>query len=172
MMKWSTFLLVGLLCANHAHAVNKCTGANGKISFQDAPCAGQGGVIKVSPATGHSSSTTASTVGGVTDKPQSETEKQYQALRSERIRREKWLVMNDARSAVTNAIAQCDKEQQQLIDSKAYSKNNLAGATRDVSISQEMTAAATACSNRVRAKEKELETAEKVCQEIKCIAVF
>ena len=172
MVKLSTFLLVGLLCASHAHAVNKCTGVNGKITFQDAPCTGQGGVIKVTPAAGHSTSTAAPTVGGVADKPQSETEKQYQALRSERIRREKWLVMNDASSAVTNAIAQCDKEQQQLIGSKSYSANNLAGATRDVSISQEMTAAAAACSNRVRVKEKELETAEKLCQEIKCIAAF
>lgn len=33
-----------------AWAVNKCTGADGKVSFQDAPCAGQGEKIEVRPA--------------------------------------------------------------------------------------------------------------------------
>ncbi|MBX3633741.1 MAG: DUF4124 domain-containing protein [Burkholderiaceae bacterium] len=33
-----------------AWAINKCTGADGKVSFQDAPCAGQGEKIKVRPA--------------------------------------------------------------------------------------------------------------------------
>ena len=166
MVKLSTFLLVGLLCASHAHAVNKCTGANGKITFQDAPCTGQGGVIKVTPAAGHSAA------AATTGKQQSDTEKQYQALKSERIQREKWLVMNAAKLAVSNALAQCDIEQRQISSAKGSSANNLAGATRDVSISGEMTAAATACANRVRVKEKELESAEKECREIKCIAAF
>jgi hypothetical protein len=80
--------------------------------------------------------------------------------------------MNDLRSAVNNAISRCDAEQEYLSSTKIYSKNNLAGATRDVSISQEMTAAAAACRNRVRVKEKELENAEKLCQEIKCIPAY
>lgn len=174
MLKLSTLLLVCALGVNQAHAVNKCTGTDGKISFQDAPCAGKGNEIKVSPASGHSTNfAPAPAVDGVaTDRPLSATEKQYQALKNERVRREKWVVMNDARSAVGNAIAQCDREQQQLSSGKSYSANNLAGATRDVSIAQEMTAAASACSNRVRVKEKELENAEKVCQEIKCIAAY
>lgn len=33
-----------------AWAVNKCTDANGKVSFQDAPCVGEGGKIDVRPA--------------------------------------------------------------------------------------------------------------------------
>ncbi|RYF51220.1 MAG: DUF4124 domain-containing protein [Comamonadaceae bacterium] len=33
-----------------AWAVNKCTGADGKVSFQDAPCAGEGEKIEVRPA--------------------------------------------------------------------------------------------------------------------------
>jgi len=33
-----------------AWAINKCTGADGKVSFQDAPCAGQGETIEVRPA--------------------------------------------------------------------------------------------------------------------------
>ncbi len=33
-----------------AWAINKCTDANGKVSFQDAPCIGQGEKIEVRPA--------------------------------------------------------------------------------------------------------------------------
>ena len=33
-----------------AWAINKCTDANGKVSFQDAPCAGQGEKIEARPA--------------------------------------------------------------------------------------------------------------------------
>ncbi|WP_454706615.1 DUF4124 domain-containing protein [Delftia acidovorans] len=33
-----------------AWGINKCTDSNGKVSFQDAPCPGQGGKIEVQPA--------------------------------------------------------------------------------------------------------------------------
>lgn len=33
-----------------AWAINKCTDATGKVSFQDAPCAGQGETVEVRPA--------------------------------------------------------------------------------------------------------------------------
>ena len=178
MFKFAMIGLVCALCTTHALAVNKCTGADGKISFQDAPCTGKGGEIKVTPGAGYSISSApaaaapGSSMASPTDRPKSATERQYEALKSERIRREKWLIMNNAHVALGNAIAQCDREQQQLVQSKAYSANNLAGATRDVSIAQEMTAAATTCANRVRVNEKEVEAAEKVCQKIRCIAAF
>jgi hypothetical protein len=35
-----------------AWAVNKCTGADGKVQFQDAPCMGKGEVLVVKPASG------------------------------------------------------------------------------------------------------------------------
>lgn len=45
-------LLSAVLMAAPAWAVNKCTGADGKISFQEAPCAGRGEKIEVRPASG------------------------------------------------------------------------------------------------------------------------
>lgn len=42
-----------LLMAAPAWAVNKCTGADGKAVFQDAPCAGKGEALDVRPASGH-----------------------------------------------------------------------------------------------------------------------
>ena len=46
-------------------AVNKCTGPDGKVSFQDAPCAGKGEKLDVRPAAGD-----APTKTGVTTQPQ------------------------------------------------------------------------------------------------------
>ena len=42
-----------MLVAAPAWAVNKCKGPDGKVSFQDAPCSGQGEKIEVRPASGH-----------------------------------------------------------------------------------------------------------------------
>lgn len=39
-----------LMLAAPAWAVNKCTGADGKVSFQDAPCVGEGEKVDVRPA--------------------------------------------------------------------------------------------------------------------------
>ena len=47
-----TVLLCTLLLAAPAWAVNKCTGPDGKVSFQDAPCAGKGEQLDVRPASG------------------------------------------------------------------------------------------------------------------------
>lgn len=41
-------LALGLL--NPAWAINKCTGADGKVTFQDAPCTGLGEKIEVKPS--------------------------------------------------------------------------------------------------------------------------
>ena len=50
-MKKAMFLIAALLVAP-AWAVNKCTGPDGKVAFQDAPCVGKGEKIEVLPASG------------------------------------------------------------------------------------------------------------------------
>ena len=53
-MTWpAVFLGAALLAAAPAWAINKCTGADGKVVFQDAPCAGKGETLDVRPASGH-----------------------------------------------------------------------------------------------------------------------
>ncbi len=42
---------LALGCLSPAWAINKCTEANGKVSFQDAPCVGEGEKIDVRPTT-------------------------------------------------------------------------------------------------------------------------
>ncbi len=103
---------------------------------------------------------------------QTATEMSLTSLQNERIGREKWIVMNDARNALRIQRIQCADLQRQLAQSKSSSTNNLAGATRDVSISQEMTASAIACDSQSRAKEKEVAHAEKICGDVKCIPAF
>lgn len=54
-MKHITHMAVvaAALLVSPAWAVNKCTGPDGGVVFQDAPCAGKVEVLKVSPAMGH-----------------------------------------------------------------------------------------------------------------------
>lgn len=52
MMKRAAILMAIALAAGPGWAINKCTDASGKVSFQDAPCAGKGGEINVRPASG------------------------------------------------------------------------------------------------------------------------
>lgn len=170
MIKRAVIVVILGHVAMHALAVNKCTDANGKVVFQDAACSGKGEEIKVTPSGGHFVAPAPATAPVAATPPPNGTQKLLETMQSERVRCEKWVVMNEARSALTFARNQCDKEQAQLSASKAMSKNNIAGATRDASISQEMTAAAMVCDSRTRAKERDLDNAEKVCSEIKCIS--
>ena len=145
--------------ATQALAVNKCTEPDGSITYQNTPCTGNGVQIKVPIARD----------AAVVSPPETSTKKSYEIIKSDRIGREKWFVMNDARKALDFARSQCNDEQRKFAESKNLSNNNLAGATRDAAISQEMSAAAQMCSSRMQSLEKSVADAEKVCQEIKCI---
>lgn len=46
-------------------AVNKCTGPDGKVVFQDAPCTGKGEAITVRPASGSQSSVSPSAANAI-----------------------------------------------------------------------------------------------------------
>lgn len=126
--------------------VYKCVGTGGKIEIQQAPCRGTGEKINVRPASG--------------DGP----------TQAERLSREGWHALNNKKKNLENTIAQCQSEQRQIEAEKDSSRNNLAGATRDVSISNKMQAAATICDGNIRRAEKEVETAVAECEKIKCIA--
>lgn len=53
MLKTSFFLTAAVLSVAPAWAINKCKAPDGKVVFQDAPCAGQGEKIEVRPASGN-----------------------------------------------------------------------------------------------------------------------
>lgn len=167
-------LSLGLLMSD-AWAVNKCKSPDGKIVFQDRPCAGQGEALVVRPSSGPAPSAPADASANAAASPSSDAPKgptyghQLARAQEERERRDKWFVMRNLGQALDAQIAQCTQEQQRIASEKAYSRNNLAGATRDVAISNEMQAAAALCSEKVRIAQAKYESAKLTCDRIKCI---
>jgi Domain of unknown function (DUF4124) len=168
-----TFAAFLMFIASGANAMNRCTQANGNVTFQDAPCDGKGSAFNAAPASGYSQQSKETQRSVEVAPPKSQTviaKEQLASLQDERIRREKWFVLNDRRGDLAGQRNSCEREQRALRESKANSNNNLAGATRDASISSEMAAAATVCDGKLREIERQLSAAERVCAEIKCIA--
>ena len=159
-----------LLCSQ-AWAINKCTGADGQTTFQDAPCAGKGAAIVVRPASGNAPGVTmtAPTAGAAQPgKPQTEAQR-LEALvtASQQERRKLELearLVPEAFNAISAQRAACDQELKTLQARKGTASNNLAGATYEVSISSEMTAIATRCSTRNTEVREDHEALRKECR--------
>ena len=170
---WLTVLGIGLM-SFQAQAINKCIDSSGKVSFTDQPCSGQGETLTVKPASGAGSPP----ASGNADKPEggspstAKPELQLEKLQDERQRREKWLQMRDAQNTLNEQIAACDAEQNAIGARTRDSNNNLAGATRNVAITNQMQAAATVCAERIRRAQAALDAAVATCDRIKCIPAY
>lgn len=164
------------LLSSPAWAVNKCQ-VNGKTVFQDAPCplGATGGEIEVRPASGKArvavpaaapvaegSVPSAAGVGKAAPKNYGDK------LEFERKGRSAWYARRNAQGALDGQIVRCRDEQAKLDREKRYSMNNLAGATRDVSLSNQMEAAAALCKLETDARIRELETAKAECSKYAC----
>lgn len=173
-VRWKIFaiLIAATLCAQPTIAqVYRCKGPNG-IEMQQVPCIGQGEKLNVRPASGSaaavpSQADSSQPPGGA--KVKSRVEKNVEALQDERLRREGWFEMQALKAKLNNILIQCAAEQRRIGNERAYSNNNLAGATRDVSITTEMKAAASVCDTKVRSAEREVDQLVKHCEKIKCI---
>ena len=155
-----------------AFAINKCVGADGKTVFQDVPCAGQGQIIDVKPASG--TATTMSPLPSGTAPASAAAGDKKEGAFGERWQRRTYLEnrgVPDARTAISSHQAQCDSQQRSLAAKKSSATNNLAGATWEQSISAEMQAAATACDTRSRDLRKQLESLEKELRDLKAAGV-
>jgi multidrug resistance efflux pump len=170
---WLMVLAMGLV-STHALAINKCIDSAGKVSFTDQPCSGQGETLTVKPASGDVSPSASGNVekseGGSSSA--SKTGLQLEQLQDERQRREKWLLMRDAQNTLNEQIAACDAEQNAIGARTRDSNNNLAGATRNVAITNQMQAAATVCAERIRRAQAALDAAVATCDRIKCIPAY
>lgn len=161
--------LLASLCAP-SWAINKCTGADGKVVFQDAACAGKGEKMNVRPASGDGAppQPTASPTTNAPEKSKTEAQRiETQISESQRNRRKQELevrLVPDAQGSIRTQRAQCDQDFKALQDKKAQASNNLAGATWETSISSEMTALATRCDTRNREIREQLDTLRKECQ--------
>lgn len=158
-----------VMASNHAWAINKCTGTDGKVVYQDAPCAGRGEAIDVRPSRGHTSATqsTAVTAPTATQNATAPTKKEgaFGASWQRRTYLENRGIA-DARAAIDGHQRSCAAKQAELVRRKGYANNNLAGATWEQSISAEMQAAATMCDSRARELRAELESLQKELREL------
>ena len=161
-------------CSAPAWAVNKCQ-VNGKTVFQDAPCplGATGGEIEVRPASGKARPPAAKAAAsdaavGTAGAPKAAPKSYGDRLEQERKGRSAWYARRNAQGALDGQIGRCREEQKKLDQEKRYSMNNLAGATRDVSISNQMEAAAALCKLETDARMRELETAKAECSKYEC----
>ena len=149
-----------LLTAAPAWAINKCIGPGGQAVFQDAPCQGQGGEIVVKPASGYAPSPQAAAPD---EQPMTEAQRIIaNTAKIDRDMRKRDLEGSNGpiaktRRAIDENTARCERDQAELRMRKDHATNNLAGATWEQSISQEMQAIAQRCDTRSHELYRQLE---------------
>ena len=152
-----------LVPAAPAWAIYKCQGADGKVTFQDARCPGQGEEIEVKLPTGPAV-------------PASAPAKRAPAAKKEGVFGERWQRRTALEtSGVANAQAdleehraQCARERAALAEQQAQAvgRRTVAGRLQAQEFAGEMEAAEAACNERTRALEAELGTLEKELHEL------
>jgi len=162
MKRW--LLLAVCLSASQAWAVNRCVGPDGKVSFQDAPCAGKGEAITVRPATG---AAPAAPSGGAESaaKPMTEAQRlNKMADESAKDRRRRDLftrLIPGARADLNQHRVNCRETQSRLQAQQYKYVQNLYGKTHAAQMASEMAAAAASCDTRDRELKEQLEAFEK-----------
>jgi len=161
-MKLLASALLAGLAALPAHAINKCTGPDGKIVYQDAPCAGKGEAITVRPASGTAPVATAP--AGTNAQPAAAVGGgRKEGAFGESWQRRTYLEnrgVPDARASLEAHKQACERKIRALEASKANANNNLAGATYMQSLSTQMQAEATMCDMRARELSADLQAKE------------
>jgi len=163
-------LVLGFLAgASSATAqVYKCPDATGKLQFQQTPCVGGAGTkLEVRPASGAQPTGAAkpsSASPGGSEKSLSDT------LPNERMQRERWVKLNDAKLDADRQRWVCEEQQRTMAARTSFSNNNIAGATRNTAIASEMQAAATTCQNRVTGADRVVDRLQAECDRLGCRA--
>lgn len=160
--------LLATLCAP-AWAINKCTGADGKVSFQDAPCAGAGVTLDVRPASGSAPVPLVAASGAVRVTEAQRINANVAQSQSERRKRDlEQIFIPQAKSATVQHRADCTAAQSKLDASKYAYKQNLYGKTHAAQVASEMAAAAAACETKDRELKENLDALSKECVALGC----
>lgn len=123
-----------LLAAGQAMAVNKCTGPDGKVTFQDAPCAGKGGAIEVKPASG-STSARPEDSKALVERINASVNASAQARRITELEA---LLIPRTRDALQKHLNDCARRRQQLEASQYAYQQNLYGKTHAAQVASEL----------------------------------
>lgn len=171
MTKRSAAALAALLLAAPAMAqIYKCPDASGRTVIQQLPCEG-GKALDVKPASGHAPATPApasshaAPAGAVATHDAADKKGVF----DDEWRRRYFLEnrgVPEARAALVQHRAACERKLKELEASKASANNNLAGATYLQSISAQMQAEATMCDMRGRELLQRKEAFEKELAEL------
>lgn len=159
----ATMVLAG---APVAHGqVYKCT-VGGRTVFSDQPCSPSSKPIDVRPASGRSAApleeTPTQPAAPVADPVNSSNNPQAVLARVERERliRDKEHEIKVQKSTIEDEQVAMDRELAELRRKKDYARNNLAGATWEKSISEEMNAVVARYDVRIRALQDEIKRME------------
>jgi hypothetical protein len=172
-LKLLAILPLALAMGSAFAQVYKCPDATGKLQFQQTPCAGGSGTkLNVRPASGDAPSNSRETSAPPPAAASMAGEKKsfVDTLTDERMQRERWVRLNDAKLEADRIRNACEREQRVIQARQASSNNNLAGATRDQAISAEMQAAATTCQNRVSGADRLVDRSQSECDRLGCRA--
>lgn len=176
-----------LALAAPAWAINKCTGPDGKVSFQDAPCVGAGkgekievrlsssgiGTAAAAPAaaTPASGASAAAPAAGAASAPAAAT---APAPRKEGAFGETWRrktdleqrLIREARGALQTHQQRCATEQRERAARRTQARTNTAVATSEQALASEMQAATAACEMRSRELQANVDALEKELKEL------
>ncbi|RYF17876.1 MAG: DUF4124 domain-containing protein [Comamonadaceae bacterium] len=158
-----------------AAAINKCTGADGKVTFQDAPCSTtKSETINVRPASGQAISprVTKPSDAGAPAAPLTEAARLEGIIAaSQRSRRANDLrerLLPDAERAVKDHREACEARQKELSAQQYAYQKNLYGKTHAAQIASEMAAAAARCDTKDRELKETVDAFIKECTSLRC----
>lgn len=152
MLRTTLTLALLLFVGNVPAQIFKCIDEKGKTAFQDKPCAKGGEAVLVSPASGaaparsgsvSSAATPPATPAAPGSTALSAAEREANQLKSmeaDRKRRALDYEIRDTEADIAALQARFDRELAELRYRRQFTANNLAGATLDVAISNEMQA--------------------------------
>ncbi|EJE51418.1 hypothetical protein PMI14_03927 [Acidovorax sp. CF316] len=191
--QWFLGTAACLVLAAPAWAINKCTGADGKVSFQDAPCAGSGkgekvevrlsssGIGTAAPAaaapaaaTPASGASAAAPAAGAASTPAAPAAATPPAARKEGAFGETWRrktdleqrLVREARGALQAHQQRCAADQRDRAARRTQARTGTAVATSEQAIASEMQAAAAACELRSRELQANVDALEKELREL------
>lgn len=167
MLKNSSALAIGLfLCANAyfapVWAVNKCTGPDGKVTFQDAPCNGKGEMLVIKPASGPG------TLPDPAENAKNTVVQRMEATvaasqKQRRLSEVETIYLPQSQVAVEQHRRSCEQEQKDLASGQFKYVQNLYGKTHAAQIASEMAAASTRCDTKDRELKEQLDALRSEC---------